>query len=151
MQKLIWLDDEPESISYERDTLIPDKINMDNVEKISCENIDEFMESVFINGIKERDIFIIDIMLIGEKSILLPNDNSIEIPDDLMAGTILYTEFLRDRFPNNPIILYTSREHEGTIFDRFTRDKRYDKTLFLIDKWQKDTKFIEVLKKFIGG
>jgi len=149
MQKIIWLDDEPESISYERDTLIPDKINMKNIETVSCEKIDEFMEYIQFNEIEYDDIFIIDIMLIGEESILLANDESIEIPDDLMAGTILYTEFLKENFLNNLIVLYTSREHEGELFNRLIRDERYNRTLFLVDKWEKDTKFIDVLKKFI--
>jgi len=54
-------------------------------------------------------------------------------------------------FPDNPIILYTSREHSGNIFQYITNDKRYKDTLFLIDKWKKDTEFISVLKKLIGG
>jgi hypothetical protein len=150
VQKILWLDDESLSISFERDILIPDEIDK-GLEIIRFEKIDELMEHIFVKEIKVDDIFIIDIMLISEEKIVLPNSKSIIIPNDLMAGITLYMEFLSDAFPNNPIILYTSREHSGDVFQHITSDKRYKDTLFLIDKWKRDTEFIAVLKNLIGG
>jgi len=146
----MWLDDETLSISYERDNLIPKRFDMQILDIIGFETISELMEYLSQNSISEEDIFVIDIMLIFEEQILLPDNTSITIPDELMAGAILYSEYLKDKFPNNPIILYTSREHEGEVFKNIINDPRFEKSLFLVDKWQKDTKFIEVLEKFIG-
>jgi hypothetical protein len=149
VQKIIWIDDVSESINYERNTLIPQRINTKNLEIHFYEQITELMEFLFENKINDDDIFIVDIMLMDEKNILLPNEEIIEIPDELMAGTILYSEYLKEKYPNNPVILYTSREHEGIVFNNIKRDSRYEESLFLIDKWEKDTKFIDVLKKLI--
>jgi len=151
VQKILWLDDESLSISFERDILIPDEIDMINTKIVTFEKINELMEYISLNRVNDNDIFIIDIMLISEESIILANSTTIPIPNDLMAGATLYMEFLSDTFPNNPIILYTSREHSGNIFQYITNDERYEDTLFLIDKWKKDTEFISVLKKLIGG
>jgi hypothetical protein len=149
VQKIIWIDDVSESINYERNTLIPQRINTKNLEIHFYEQITELMEFLFENKINDDDIFIVDIMLMDEKNILLPNEEIIEIPDELMAGTILYSEYLKERYPNNPVILYTSREHEGRVFKNIKRDSRYEESLFLIDKWEKDTKFIEALNKLV--
>lgn len=149
MQKIIWIDDVSESINYERNTLIPRRINTINLEIHFYEQITELMEFLFENEIQDDDIFIVDIMLMNEKNILLADEKIIEIPDELMAGTILYSEYLKEKFPNNPVILYTSREHEGLLFKNITRDSRYEESLFLIDKWEKDTKFIDVLKQLV--
>lgn len=149
MQKIIWIDDVSESINYERNTLIPQRVDTTNLEIHFHEQITELMEFLFEHEIKDNDIFIVDIMLINEKYILLPDEKIIEIPDELMAGTILYSEYLKEKFPKNPVILYTSREHEGRLFNKITRDPRYEESLFLIDKWEKDTKFIDVLKQLI--
>ena len=149
MQKIIWVDDVIESINYERNTLIPQRINTENLKIYFYETIFELIEFLIEEKIYDRDIFIIDVMLIDEEEILLPNGMSVEIPDELMAGVTLYTSYLKEHFPNNPVILYTSREHEGRIFHNITRDTRYEKSLFLIDKWEKDTKFIDVIKTLI--
>jgi len=152
MSKLIWLDDESMSISYDRDVLIP-KIFGKSVKKIEFfENINELMAYIYQNKklINDNDIFIIDIMLTLEKHILLPDSTKISIPDNLMAGATLYTEYLKNTFPKNPTILYTSREHNEELFQNILNDTRYEDTLYLIDKWKKDTTFIQTLKKFIG-
>lgn len=149
MQKILWLDDESLSISFERDILIPDEIDV-TLKIVPFEKINELMEHIACKDIDINDIFIIDIMLISEEEIILPNEKSILIPNDLMAGATLYLEFLSDTFPDNPIVLYTSREHSGDIFKNIISDERYNNTLFLIDKWKKDTEFISVLKKLVG-
>jgi len=151
MKKLIWLDDDSISISYDKDVLLP-KYFSDSSYKIEFfEKITEFMAFIYQHNkeIIDKDIFIIDIMLIDEDKIILPNSTSINIPDKLMAGVTLYTEYLKDAYPNNPTILYTSREHNDEVFYNIINDPRYGKTLFLIDKWKKDTAFIEILKKLI--
>jgi len=149
VQKILWLDDESLSISFERDILIPDEIDV-TLKIVPFEKINELMEHIACKDIDINDIFIIDIMLISEEEIILPNEKSILIPNDLMAGATLYLEFLSDTFPDNPIVLYTSREHSGDIFKNIISDERYNNTLFLIDKWKKDTEFISVLKKLVG-
>ena len=150
MQKILWLDDESLSISFERDILIPDEIDV-TLKIIPFEKINELMEHIVCNDIDINDIFIIDIMLISEDKIILPDEKFILIPNDLMAGATLYLEFLSKTFPDNPIVLYTSREHSGDIFKNIISDERYNDTLFLIDKWKKDTEFISVLKSLVEG
>ena len=150
MQKILWLDDESLSISFERDILIPDEIVDVELKIITFEKINELMEYTVSQEVGHRDIFIVDVMLIDEKEIVLRNSKTIPIPDDLMAGATLYIEFISEAYPNNPIILYTSREHSGNVFQHITNDKRYNDTLFLIDKWKKDTEFISVLKNLVG-
>jgi len=149
VQKLLWLDDDARSISHERDILIPDYFEIATIKIISFEKIDELLEYLWANTIHENDVFIIDIMLISEDEIMFPEEKTIFIPDDLMAGATLYQEFLRNKYPMNPIVLYTSREHDGDIFKTIKRDSRYGKNIYLIDKWKKDTEFIDILKKII--
>jgi len=149
VQKILWLDDESLSISFERDILIPDEIDV-ALKIVPFEKINELMEYIYCNKIDFNDIFIIDIMLISEEEIILEKAKSIPIPNDLMAGATLYIEFLSDTFPDNPIILYTSREHSGDVFQHITNDERYEDTLFLIDKWKKDTDLISVLRSLVG-
>jgi hypothetical protein len=151
MKKLLWLDDDPMSISYDKDALIPNEFDDCDFKIEFFEKISELMEFLYQNSktINSNDIFIIDIMLMDEEKIILPNSDTISIPDDLMAGAILYSEFLKDKYPDNPIILYTSREHQSEIFQNITNDPRFHSSLFLIDKWKKDTSFIEVISKFL--
>ncbi len=151
MKRLIWLDDDSISISYDRDVLIPKNFNEDLYKVNFFEKITELMAFLYQHSkdIAPTDIFIIDIMLIDERKILLPDSTSISIPDKLMAGVTLYTEYLKETYPNNPTILYTSREHHEEVFHNITNDPRYNDTLFLIDKWKKDSAFIDVLKKLI--
>ncbi len=147
MQKLLWLDDEPFSISYEKDILIPEKFP--NIEILSFEKIDELLEYLYDNEIDKNDIFVIDIMLLFEDSFMTPQFEKKVIENDLMAGVILYREYLKKSYINNPILLYTSREHDRGIFKDIFEDNRYDKSLFLIEKAQKDTLFLDVLRRFI--
>ncbi len=147
MQKLLWLDDEPFSISYEKDILIPEKFP--NIEIVSFEKIDELLEYLYAQEVNKRDIFVIDIMLLFEDSFTTPQQKNITIENDLMAGVILYREYLKSSYINNPILLYTSREHDRGIFNNIFEDDRYDKSLFLIEKAQKDTLFLDILRKFI--
>jgi len=149
MQKILWLDDDARSISHDRDILIPDHFGVSAVNIFSFERIDELLEYLWANMLHDNDIFIIDIMLISEDEIFFPESKPIYIPDDLMAGATLYQEFLRKRYPNNPILLYTSREHDGNIFKAIEKDTRYGSSVFLVDKWKKDTIFIDVLKQLI--
>jgi hypothetical protein len=150
MQKILWLDDESLSISFERDILIPDEMDSVALKIITFEKINELMEYITTSEVSVDDIFIIDIMLIAEEKIILSDGTVIPIPDDLMAGATFYTECLSNIFLDNPIILYTSREHSGNVFQNITSDRRYKNTLFLIDKWKKDTEFISVLKTLVG-
>jgi hypothetical protein len=150
MQKILWLDDESLSISFERDILIPDEIDIIDLKIITFETISELMEYISCNEINSNDIFIIDIMLIEEEEIVFEDREVIPIPNDLMAGATLYIEFLSDLFSDNYIILYTSREHSGNVFQHIINDEHYEETLFLIDKWKRDTEFISVLKKILG-
>ncbi len=147
MQKLLWLDDEPYSISYEKDILIPEKFP--NIKIFSFEKIDELLEYLHDKELDENDIFVIDIMLLFEEGFMTPQFEKIVIENDLMAGVILYREYLKNNYIKNPILLYTSREHEKGIFKNIFEDKRYDESLFLIEKAQKDTLFLDVLRKFI--
>jgi len=151
MKKLLWLDDDPMSISYDKDVLIPEQFKECDFKIEFFEKISELMEFLYQNSktINSNDIFIIDIMLIDEEKIILPNSDTISIPDDLMAGATLYLGFLKNSYPDNPIILYTSREHQSEIFKNITSDPRFNNTLFLIDKWKKDTSFIETISKFL--
>ena len=149
MCKIVWLDDEPESISYEKNVLIPDKFSQKKIDIYLCETIDELLEKITQDDFDEKSILLIDIMLLSEESFTIPAGDKIPIENDLMAGTILYREYLRDNFPSNPIILYTSREHEKDIFNHITNDEKYNQTLFLLEKSKKDTDLLEVLSKFI--
>jgi hypothetical protein len=150
MKKLVWLDDSPESISYEKDVLVPEILKGYEYKINFFETIRELMEFLYHHAGEVRDegIFVIDIMLM-ENEMILPNGNEVEIPDELMAGTIVYIDYLRDAFPQTPVILYTSREHEGEIFQNIIHDPRYGETLFLVDKWKKDADFIGVIAKLL--
>jgi hypothetical protein len=149
MQKLLWLDDEPLTVSYEKNTLVPEHFDTKSFEILYFEKIAELMEYLYHHKLDAHDLFIIDIMLLFEKKMLLPDSTEVIIPDELMAGVTLYTEFLRHKYPQNPVILYTSREHDRRVFANIINDPRYGKTLFLIDKWQKDTKFLDILAHFM--
>ena len=149
MRKVLWLDDEAVSISYEKDVLIDEKFpNMFDI--VTFERIDELLE--FLDSEKsvdKNDIFVIDIMLIDEDEFLTPKREKIQIENDLMAGTILYRQYLKFAYPDNPIILYTSREHERSIFQNILDDNRYGESLFLVEKTQKDTIFLEIFEKLL--
>ncbi len=148
MRKLLWLDDELVSISYEKDILIQDKFpNALNI--ITFEKIDELLEYLHTNEIDKKDILVIDIMLLLEYEFIVPNKEPILIENDLMAGTILYREYLKFAYPENPILLYTSRENEKEIFKHILDDKRYGISLFLIEKSKKDTLFLEIIEKLL--
>lgn len=149
MRRVLWLDDETVSISYERDILIDEKFpNQFNI--LTFERIDELLEFIDDHSpIDKSDIFVIDIMLIEEYEFKIPSGDKIPIENDLMAGTILYRQYLKDVFTENPIILYTSREHEKSLFQNIIDDKRYNKTLFLVEKTQKDTLFLEILDNLL--
>jgi hypothetical protein len=149
MLKLLWLDDEPLTVSYEKNTLVPEHFDSCDFEILYFEKIAELMEYLYHHKVHTEDLFVIDIMLLFEKEMLLPDSTQVTIPDELMAGVTLYTEFLRHKYPQNPVILYTSREHDQRVFANIISDPRYGETLFLIDKWQKDTKFLETLAHFI--
>ncbi len=148
MRKVLWLDDEVVTISYEKDVLIqerfPDKFDISTFERI-----DELLEHICENGVGEDDIFVIDIMLIEEDEFKIPDGEKIIIENDLMAGTIFYRQYLKDKFKNNPIILYTSREHEKSLFQNILDDERYEKSLFLVEKPHKDTIFMDIFKRLL--
>ena len=148
MRKVLWLDDESVSISYEKDVLIEEKFpNSFNI--LTFERIDELMEFISQEPeISDKVIFVIDIMLIDEEEFMTPQKEKIQIENDLMAGTILYRQYLKGAFTKNPIILYTSREHEKSIFKHIIEDERYEKTLFLVEKTKKDTLFLEIFGNF---
>ena len=148
MSKILWLDDESESVSYEQEIEIPDRYG--DVEIFGYEKINELLEYIVSeNSIHHEDIFIIDIMLIQEQGFIKPDGKHVGIENYLMAGTIFYREYLKDAFPLNPIILYTSREHEQNIFQSILEDERYDKNLFLVEKSKKDTQFFTLLDKLL--
>lgn len=149
VQKIFWIDDDARSISYERDILVPDYFGIATVKIISFDCIDELMEYLWGNEIDINDIFVVDIMLISEYEIIFPGQKPIVIPYDLMAGATLYHEFLRKKYPKNPVVMYTSREHSSDIFKHIINDLRYGKDIFLVEKWKKDTDFIEILKKLV--
>ena len=146
---MIWLDDEPLTVSYDKNVLIPDRFDTDSFTIVYLEKIAELMEFLYHHTVTPDDLFIVDIMLLFEKEILTPDSRKIEIPDELMAGVTLYREFLRERYPQNPVILYTSREHDEKMFTHITSDPRFGKSLFLIDKWKKDTLFVDTLAHFL--
>ncbi len=150
MCTILWLDDESESVSYEQEIEIPDRFPKIDIEIKSYEKIDELLEYIMsTNDIDNNVIFIIDIMLILEKSFKKPDGGKVKIENDLMAGVVFYSEYLKDAYPLNPIILYTSREYEEDIFNPITEDERYDKTLFLIEKAKKNRDFFSLLDKLI--
>ncbi len=152
MRTILWLDDECESVSYEQEIEVPDRFAEIDITIKAYEKINELLEYIVSdNQIDHRDIFIIDIMLILEEGFVKPNGDKVIIENDLMAGTILYREYLKDAFIINPIILYTSREHEKNIFQTITEDERYNKTLFLVEKSKKDTQFFPLLDRLIRG
>jgi len=149
MKKILWLDDEPVSISYEKDVLIPDNFDDNLFEIKAFDMIDELLEYISKNKINKDDIFIIDIMLVGEERIITPKKDIIEIKNDLMAGATLYSDFFKENFPNNVFILYTSRENEEVIFQNIMHEPKFGKTLFMIEKSQKDTELLKILGKFL--
>ncbi len=150
MCTILWLDDERESVSYEQEIEIPDRFSNIDIEIKSYEKIAELLEYLMTSkDIDYNVIFIIDIMLILEKSFKKPDGCKIEIKNDLMAGVVFYSEYLKDAYPLNPIILYTSREYEEDIFKPIVEDERYDKTLFLVEKAKKNRDFFSLLDKLI--
>ncbi|MFK5975817.1 MAG: hypothetical protein QM493_04865 [Sulfurovum sp.] len=141
--QILWLDDNLDSIEYELE-LIRESNTSINIE--TFENINELL-GYLDNDIDENEtIFIIDIMLINEDSIVFKEVNA-NIPIDLMAGVILYEECLNRYFPLTPTILYTSRGGDDQdIFKRVRRDNRFDKTLFVIGKEELETNLKDTLK-----
>ena len=148
MRIILWLDDEAASISYEKDVLIDEKFP-NKFKIVTFERIAELLEFIELEEVSDDDIFVIDIMLIDENGFKKPNEDKVIIENDLMAGAILYREFLKENFVKNPIILYTSREHDKSIFQHIVDDERYNKSLFLVEKTQKDTLFLEIIEKLI--
>ncbi len=150
MKIVVWLDDSPESISLEKDVLVPELLADEAYEIKFFETIRELMEYLYHHAeeVRKNGIFIIDIMLMENKMILL-NGTEVNIPHRLTAGTIVYLDYLRDAFPDTPVVLYTSREHEEKTFQKITSDPRYGKTLFLVPKWKKDDDFVGVVARLI--
>jgi len=148
MRRVLWLDDEAVSISYEKDVLIDEKFP-NKFDIVTFERIDELLEFLDIEKVDKHDIFVIDIMLIDEDEFITPQREKIPIENDLMAGTILYRQYLKSAYPENPIILYTSREHEKSIFKNILDDERYGESLYLVEKTQKDTLFLEIFEKLL--
>ena len=149
MRKIIWIDDEMASISYEKNFLLPNNVDLSDAQIQYYEYIDELLEFLEDNEINDNDIFIIDIMLLDEFVINIDENTQIEIENDLMAGATLYTEFLQKKYPKNYYILYTSRENDKNIFKTLMGYDEYEKTLFVISKSQKDTKLISILSKLL--
>ncbi len=149
MRRVLWLDDEAVSISYEKDVLIDEKFP-NKFDIVTFERIDELLEFLDVDEkVDKTDIFVIDIMLIDEDEFVTPEREKIPIENDLMAGTILYRQYLKSAYPDNPIILYTSREHEKSIFQNILNDDRYGDSLFLVEKTQKDTLFLEIFENLL--
>jgi len=151
MKKLLWLDDDPVSISFDKDVLVPDTFDASLYKVVYFEKIRELSEYLYQHSdeVTKEDIFVIDIMLYDEPEIILPDGTKVEVPDVLMAGTIFYTEYLKVWYPDNPVVLYTSREHQNEIFQNITSDPRFGESLFLVDKWKNDSDFIEVLGRLL--
>jgi len=142
---IIWLDDKPETVSFEIEHL---EKNNENINIKLFEKIDELLNYLENNKIsQEETIFIIDVMLINEKEIIF-KDINITIPVELMAGVTLVEECLDKYFSNIPTVIYTSRGGEDAeVFNRLQNNKRYNKNLFIIGKEDFDTTFKIVMTK----
>ncbi len=142
---ILWLDDKPITIDYELELIR--EVNQD-IAIYTFTKIDELLEYLETNKNIQDTIFIIDVMLINEKDIDF-KDTQVAIPEELMAGVILYEECLNRYFDDIPTILYTSRGGgDQDIFKEIQNDDRFkEDSLFVVGKEELDTKFKEVLKK----
>ncbi len=141
---VLWLDDKPMTIDYEIELIR--EMNPNIVIKTFIK-IDELLVYLETNEITKDTIFIIDVMLINETEIDF-RDTQVAIPEELMAGVILYEECLDRYFHRISTILYTSRGGgDQDIFQEIQDDERFEKTLFVVGKEELDTKFKETLKK----
>ena len=137
---LLWLDDNPEMLSYEQ-KLISEDINI-----INFQLIDELLEYLEENIlIIEDTLFVIDIVLINENLIFFKDVEF--LTEDFNAGIDLYTKVLDIYFPNIPVILYTSRPTDSDYHNIIRVNDRFNKTLFLLNK-DKFEDLVNIINKF---
>ncbi len=148
MIKILWLDDDIESIEYETTISLPEEFQ--NIQIEVFQRIAEFIDYLSENrkDIKNA-IFIIDLMLIGESKYISFDGTEKIIKNELVAGIEFYQNSLQEF--DNSIIFYTSRSSDEKIFEHiFDNKQKLKSPIYFIEKDKKDTEFTEQLKTLIN-